>query len=126
MKKSRSISVTLMAGLAAACGGEDPAQQSASAEWGGQPAETRFCADSTGLVVPDAECARPRTGGYYPFLYYYGASRMLGPGGATYIRGGRASAVGVGSGRLLPATRGPVSRGGFGSTARGRSGSFGG
>lgn len=125
MKKSRSISLTLMAGLAAACSGDQSAQQSASAEWG-DAAETRACADSTGRVVSDEECARPRTGGFYPFLYYYGGTRLMGANGAAYVRGGTPSRVGVGSGRVLPMPRGPVSRGGFGSTARGRTGAIGG
>lgn len=121
MRKSRSISLTLMAGLAAACSGDQAAPPSASGEWG-DPVETRVCADSTGRVVPDEECARPRTGGFYPFLYYYGGSRLIGANGAAYVRGGTPSTTGVGSGRVLPMPRGAVSRGGFGSTSRGRVG----
>ena len=129
MRKSRTISLTLMAGLAAACSGGN-ARDTASAEWGsGDAAQSRFCADSTGRVVPDEECARPRTvsgGGIYPFMYYYGATRLMRPNGQAYIQGGRASTVGVGSGRVLAPARGPVSRGGFGARSAGRSGSFGG
>lgn len=125
MRRSRSISLTLMAGLAAACAGDQPGPQSASADWG-DPAESRVCADTTGRVVPDEECARPRSGGFYPFLYYYGGSRLVGANGAAYVRGATPSRVGVGSGRVLPMPRGPVSRGGFGSTVRGRAGSLGG
>lgn len=124
MRRSRSIPLTLMATLAAACSGGEQPQQTASAEWGEGLTEARYCADSTGRVVPDEECARPRSGGVYPFLWYYGATRMLGANGAYYVRGGHATTEGVGTGRLPPA-RGPVSRGGLGATGGGRSGAIG-
>ena len=129
MKKSRRtparISLTLMAGLAAACSaaacssGDDAGQRTASGEWGeGEPAETRYCADSaTGRVVSNDECARPRTGGgFYPFLWYYGGRTMMGANGATYVTGAsRTPTV------RAPGSRGTISRGGFGATA-GRTG----
>ena len=115
MKKSRSISLTLMASLAAAC------SDGARTEQGGTSftaADTvRRCVDSTYQVVAEAQCAGPRvSGGYYPYFFYFGGRTMTSQGGATYVSGGS---------RTMPSIRGPVSRGGFGATGAGRTGRIG-
>jgi hypothetical protein len=123
MRKSRSITLTLMAGLAAACsdgrGSADTTLSAASVD------ETRRCVDEQNRVVGDSLCARPgHAGGFYPFFYYGG--RTYTQGGATYVTGGRRISVGGGAPVYAPSQRGPVSRGGLGATAARRGGSFGG
>ena len=117
MKKSRSISLTLMATLAAAC--SDGASRSELDNGTSFTAAdtVRHCVDSTYQVVADEQCAGPRTsGGYYPYFFYFGGRTMLSPGGGTYVSGGS---------RTMPSIRGPVSRGGFGATGSGRTGRIG-
>jgi hypothetical protein len=113
LKKSRSITLTLMATLAAAC------SNGASSESGGDASFTaadtvRRCVDSTTYqVVGDEQCTGPRTGGgFYPYFFYFGGRTML-QGGQTYVSGGS---------RTMPSIRGPVSRGGIGARAAGRTG----
>jgi hypothetical protein len=124
MRKSRSITLTLMAGLAAACSdgrsSADASIATASVD------DTRRCVDEQNRVVADSTCARAdRGGGFYPFFYYGG--RTYTRAGATYVTGGRRVAVGGGAGVYAPSRRGPVSRGGLGATAARRGGgSFGG
>lgn len=122
MRKSHSITLTLMAGLAAACSdGRSNQELSASGDFGGPPDETRRCVDQQNRVVSDDECTRPHTGGgVYPFFFYYGG-RAFTSGGRAYVSGGTRTAIGA----AAPG-RGPVSRGGFGARAAGRGGSFGG
>jgi hypothetical protein len=125
LRKSRSITLTLMTGFAAACsdgrGGADRAFDAASVD------ETPRCVDEQNRVVGDSLCTRPRHGGgFYPFLFYYGG-RTFTQGGATYVTGGRRVSVGGGAPVYAPSQRGPVSRGGLGATAARRGGgSFGG
>ncbi len=117
MKKSRSISLTLMASLAAACsdGGSRTELEGGGSSF--TAADTvRRCVDSTYQVVSDAQCAGQRTGGgFYPYFFYFGG-RTLSQGGATYVAGGS---------RTMPSIRGPVSRGGIGARSAGRTGSIG-
>jgi len=124
MKKSVCITLTLMTGLAAACADDRPDE--ASGDFGGDVA-TRQCVDRENRVVPDEECTRPRSGGMYPFFFYYGG-RALAAGGATYMTGGTRTdvgappprAAGAASGARSAAGRGAVSRGGLGARGMGR------
>ena len=102
--------------------------------WSTGDRPVRFCTDSAGVRVPDAQCA-PRTAhaGASPFLWYYlgtlGArSRQAVPpiggrafgGGFAPLAGVRyGSPAGLGGGRFGGATG--VSRGGFGGIGAGLS-----
>ena len=115
LKKSRTITLTLMAGLAAACSdGRSRAVDSADGSVSFTAADTvRRCVDADQRVVPDEECTRPRTaGGYYPYFFFFGG-RTFTQGGATYVSGGS---------RVMPTIRGPVTRGGIGASSRSRVG----
>lgn len=112
MKKSRTITLTLMASLAAAC--SDGRSSAANADGSFTAADTvRRCVNAEQQVVSEENCTRPRTGGgFYPYFFMFGG-RTISQGGGTYVAGGS---------RTMPSIRGPVSRGGFGSNARARAG----
>ena len=113
MKKSRTITLTLMASLAAACSDGRSRSENSSHGTSFTAADTvRRCVDAEQRVVSDEECTRPRTGGYYPYFFFFGG-RTFSQGGQTYVAGGS---------RTMPAIRGPVSRGGIGANARARAG----
>ena len=116
MKKSRTITLTLMASLAAAC--SDGRSRAGTAGDGSFTAAdtVRRCVDAEQRVVSDEECTRPRTGGgFYPYFFMFGG-RTITQGGRTYVSGGS---------RTMPMIRGPVTRGGFGSSSRARAGAVG-
>lgn len=128
MRKSQSISLTLMAGLVAACS-EGRTSSAAAGEvasggdFGGPADETRRCVDDQSRVVADSMCtrARPAGGGFYPFFFYYGGRALMGGGAAAVMTGGTRTAIGA------PAPgRGTVSRGGIGARGAGRGGAVGG
>jgi hypothetical protein len=99
MKKSRSVAVVTVATIALAIGCSSDEQQA-------------VCVDSSNVVAPRELCERAGHGGH--FWYYHGAyARGTYPTIGSQVRGG---------GTLVPARGGSVARGGFGSTARGRSG----
>ena len=115
VKKSRSITLTLMASLAAACSdGRSRSEQSSDGTVAFTAADTvRRCVDAEQRVVSDEECTRPRSsGGYYPYFFFFGG-RTFTQGGQTYVAGGS---------RTMPAIRGPVTRGGIGANSRARVG----
>ena len=118
MKKSRGITLTIMATLAAACAdGRSQADGTVSFT----AADTvRRCVDAEQRIVSDSLCTQPRQGGtagggFYPYFFYFGG-RTMTQGGSSYV---------VGGSRTMPAVRGPVTRGGFGSTSRARAGAIG-
>jgi hypothetical protein len=125
LKKSRSITLTLMAGLAAACSDGRPRE-----EFTGDLSladSVRHCVDSEHRVVADSLCTNaPRSGAngttsggmMYPYFFYFGGRTMLMNGG-TYVSGGTRGTVGS-------PVRGPVTRGGLGATAATRSRAAGG
>ena len=112
LKKSRSITLTLMASLAAAC--SDGRSRADADGTSFTAADTvRRCVDADQRVVAEEYCTQPRTtGGYYPYFFFFGG-RTFAQGGGTYVAGGS---------RTMPAIRGPVTRGGIGSSARARAG----
>ena len=103
VKKSRSVAVSAVAAvsMAIACG----EQRSTTA---------RVCVDSANTVVPAEHCERHAGSGALPYFWYYHAGYARGayPASGTVVRTG---------GRLTTTTGAPVSRGGFGATASGRS-----
>ena len=112
LKKSRSITLTLMASFAAACSDGSARTDDGSASF--TAADTvRRCVDAEQRVVADSLCTQPRTGGgYFPYFFFFGG-RTFTQGGGTYVAGGS---------RVMPAIRGPVTRGGIGANARARAG----
>jgi hypothetical protein len=116
LRKSQSITLTLMAGLAAACSDGRPEQVASGGDFGGPAEAERRCVDGENRVVADSLCTSERRasgGGMYPFFFYYGGRALMGGGGA-YMAGGQRTAIGA------PAPRSAVSRGGFGARAAGR------
>ncbi len=113
MKKSRTITLTLMASLAAACS-DGRRTETSDGTVAFTAADTmRRCVDAEQRVVSDEECTRPRThGGFYPYFFFFGG-RTFAQGGNTYVAGGS---------RTMPAIRGPVTRGGIGANSRARAG----
>ena len=103
MKKSRSVAVTAVAAvsMAIACG-----EKSSTA--------ARVCVDKANTVVPTEHCERHAGSSALPYFWYYHAGYARGayPATGTIVRTG---------GRLTTTTGAPVSRGGFGATASGRS-----
>jgi hypothetical protein len=98
MKKSRSVAVVTVATIAMAMGCSGDREQT-------------VCVDAANRVAPRSSCEDNRYGGY--FWYYHGAYARSGyPSVGSYVRAG---------GTSVPASR-AVARGGFGSTASGRSG----
>lgn len=97
--------------------------------------DTALCVDKTGKRVPDDQCPRQaREGGYHggsgigtAFLWYYlGRNSVIPPYGEP-VRGGSFSRVAGASYVRAPAATGftragAISRGGFGSSARGGGG----
>ena len=130
MKKSQSITLTLMASLAAACAdgrsGAERTEVVSSGEFGGPADSTRRCVDQENRVVSDDNCTRPHTGGagFYPYFFYFGGRTLLAGNGGAYVAGGQRATV-PGPAGLRQAPRGPVSRGGIGARAAGRGGSIG-
>ena len=114
MKKSRTITLTLMASLAAACSDGRRAQETSDGSVAFTAADTvRRCVDAEQRVVSEEECTRPRTGGgFYPYFFMFGG-RTITQGGNTYVAGGS---------RTMPAIRGPITRGGIGANSRARAG----
>ena len=111
LKKSRSITLTLMAKLAAAC--SDGRSQASDGSSFTAADTVRRCVDAEQRVVAEENCTRPRTGGgYYPYFFFFGG-RTFTQGGGTYVAGGS---------RTMPAIRGPVTRGGIGASSRARAG----
>jgi hypothetical protein len=97
MKKSSSVAVVTVATIALAIG---CAQNDGEA----------VCVDSSNRVAPRESCGQ--VGGGY-FWYYHGAyARTSYPAVGTLVKPG---------GTTVPARAGAVARGGFGSTASGRS-----
>jgi hypothetical protein len=103
MKKSRCVAVTSVAAvsLAIACGEKSSAT-------------ARVCVDTANTVVPAENCERHAGSGALPYFWYYHAGYARGayPANGTVVSTG---------GRLTTTTGAPVSRGGFGATASGRS-----
>ncbi len=96
--------------------------------------DTALCVDKAGKRVPDDQCPRQQVaGGYHgggmgsAFLWYYlGRNSVIPPYGET-ARGGTFSRVAGASYARAPASTGvtragAISRGGFGSSARGGGG----
>jgi len=127
LKKSRNITLTLMAGLAAAC--SDAGPREASPGDLSLADSVRHCVDGEYRVVADSLCTNanatttdaPRTAGggmLYPYFFYFGGRTMLMNGG-TYVSGGTRGTVGA-------PVRGPVTRGGIGATGASRARAAGG
>ena len=118
LKKSRGITLTIMASLAAACADGRNGQASDGTVTFTAADTVRRCVDAEQRVVSDSLCTAPqqRTGtGFYPYFFYFGG-RTFTQGGSPYVTGGS---------RTMPAPRGPVVRGGFGATGRARAGAVG-
>ena len=116
LKKSRGITLTIMATLAAACADGRSGQADGGASF--TAADTvRRCVDAEQRVVSDSLCTQQRSGGggFYPYFFYFGG-RTMTQGGSSYV---------VGGSRTMPAVRGPVTRGGFGASSRARAGAVG-
>jgi hypothetical protein len=135
LKKSRSITLTLMAGLAAACSDARPREEFPSDL--SLADSVRHCVDQEYRVVADSLCTRAsstnalaanptdtnasttRSGGMlYPYFFYFGGRTML-MNGSTYVSGGTRGTVGA-------PVRGPVNRGGLGATSASRARAVGG
>ena len=113
MKKSRGITLTIMATLAAACADGRSGQSSDGTVTFTAADTVRRCVDGEQRIVSDSLCTQPRTGGgFYPYFFYFGG-RTFTQGGSAYVAGGS---------RTMPAIRGPVTRGGIGATSRARAG----
>jgi hypothetical protein len=124
LRKTQSITLTLMAGLAAACSDGRAREEVGSSGDFGAAGEPRSCVDDQNRVVADSLCTRPRAagGGFYPFFFYYGGRALMSGGGQAVMAGGTRTTLDA------PAPRAgrSVSRGGIGARAAGRGGSFGG
>src|SRR5688500_19624007 len=116
LKKSRGITLTIMATLAAACADGRTNQASDGTVTFTAADTVRRCVDAEQCVVSDSLCMVPqdqqqRSGtGFYPYFFYFGG-RTFTQGGSAYVSGGS---------RTMPAIRGPVTRGGIGATSRAR------
>jgi hypothetical protein len=103
MKKSRSVAVTAVAAVSMAIACSE--QRSTTA---------RVCVDQGNKVVPAQQCERHAGPGVLPYFWYYHAGYARGayPATGSIVHSG---------GRITTTTGAPVSRGGFGATAGGRS-----
>ena len=117
LKKSRGITLTIMATLAAACADGRSGQSSDGTVTFTAADTVRRCVDGEQRVVSDSLCTQRRTGtaGFYPYFFYFGG-RTFSQGGNAYVTGGS---------RTMPSIRGPVTRGGIGATGRARAGAIG-
>lgn len=131
MKKNILLTATLAAAIAAtAAGCSQRSGYSDDGYYGDRDRNTAICTDKKGKRVPDRYCQRGSSGSSAFLWYYLGRSSAIPYYGDT-VRGGSYTRTAGATYFHAPVNANvtkstAVSRGGFGSSARAKGGSFGG